>query len=102
MSPVGLTQSYSDKRHKDKNYAFFSVFWFCKRKDFKDEDQLVGLVNARVANFPTSDKKQHTAGKLFCFSYTLEERSHSPAHEHDCRFARGKQKGRLRCTTISS
>lgn len=42
-----------------------SIVQFYKRKDFKDEDLLVGLANlAHLINFPTSSKEQCTATSL--------------------------------------
>ena len=38
--------------------------FFCKRKDFRDEDRLVGLENICVVNSPISVEEQHTAASL--------------------------------------
>ena len=45
--------------------CFQTVLYSFMRKDFKEEDLLVGLANStHLINFPTSNKKQRTAASL--------------------------------------
>lgn len=40
------------------------IFWFYKRKDLRDENELVSFEIAHLVNRPTSVKEQHTAAFL--------------------------------------